>query len=477
MEPLGSIDQARNQVRHFDAGELQEAGLIPKNGLYYPTIYYPPIPMHGASNEAQILQGLNYDETRHSSVYIHIPFCRSRCLYCHWMVNVDNSETEIDDYLTSLAMEMNLWKERFGVKKLSPHSILIGGGTPTALSPKHLRKLFSYMKDNIDFGRCAQITCETEPGTLLGESGLEKLIIMKHNGVDRISLGVQAFDDQSLKDMGRRHSSNDVMKAMEQIRKVGFKSLSIDLIYGYPGCTTEKWLATLETAQSLDVDAFQLYRLRVVPHGDRVGTIATRFESNPEAFPSVEDIYVMKQLGAVVAAHGGLKETSRRYFTKGPDHDSQYMHDHADRLGDVMGFGASSWSNVQGRFYLNTGESLARYGEYLRDGVLPINRGRIRTADDEQRWAIALTLKHNGLPKKHFQELTGLSVHEAFPRHIENLKKYNLIEEDENTVKLTARGIFFADEVVTQFYQTNYRPFPRSSYAEGELNPFSYDQP
>src|SRR6185369_10871402 len=168
-------------------------------------------------------------------------------------------------------------------------------------------------------------------------------------------------------------------------------------------------------------------------HGDRVGTIATRFESDPAAFPSVDDIYAMKQLGAVIASHGDLKETSRRLFTKGPDHDSQYLKDHTDRLADVIGFGASSWSNVQGRFYLNTGESLARYGEYLRDGVLPINRGRIRTADDEQRWAIALTLKHNGLSKRHFRELTGVSAHEAFPGQIENLKKYDLIEADENT--------------------------------------------
>ena len=328
----------------------------------------------------------------------------------------------------------------------------------------------------IDLGKCAQITCETEPGTLLGEAGIEKLNIMKDNGVNRISLGVQAFDDKSLHDMGRQHSSIDVMKAIDQIRKVGFKSLSIDLIYGYPGCTAEKWIKTLKTALSLDVDAFQIYRLRVVAHGDRIGTIATRFDSNPEAFPSVDEVYIMKQLGAVIATQGGLKESSRRYFTKGPEHDSQYMYDHADRLADVFGFGASSWSNVQGRFYLNTGESLAAYSAYLREGILPINRGRIRTMDEEKRWAIALTLKHNGLQKKVFQELTGVSVNEAFPRQIENMKKYRLIEEDDNLLKLTDRGIFFADEVVTQFYHQNFLPFPRSSYAEGELNPFSYEQ-
>jgi oxygen-independent coproporphyrinogen-3 oxidase len=475
VESTEAIDHAGNLVRLLNVEELQLAGLIPKGGLYYPTIYYPPIPMYGGSCEAAILDGLKYDGSRPASVYIHIPFCRSRCLYCHWMVNVDSTEREVDDYLGSLAREMELWKEKFGVRKIHPRSMLIGGGTPTALSPKQTARLFRDLKTALDFGECTQVTCETEPGSLLGDSGLEKLRIMKENGVDRISLGVQAFDDESLKDMGRRHSSADVMKAMEQVRNVGFRSFSVDLIYGYPGCTPEKWLTTLETALSLDVDGFQLYRLRIVPHGDKVGTIKTRFDTSPEIFPAVEEIYVMKQLGSMIAGRGGLVETSRRLFTKGPAHTSHYLADHTDGLMDVIGFGASSWSNVQGRFYLDTGESLDRYAAVLREGTLPINRGKTRTADDQRRWAIAVTLKHNGVSKRRFRDLTGVSVGEAFPRQIECLRKYGLVEEDGDMLSLTARGRFFADEVVTQFYHPKYLPFPRSAYAEGDLNPFSHD--
>ena len=475
MKPMDRIDDARSRLQLLKMEELKSAGLIPKGGLYYPTIYYPPIPMYGSNDEAGILEGLAYDEARPAAVYIHIPFCRSRCLYCHWMVNVDSTEREIDDYLGSLAMEMALWKEKFGARTIQPRSVLVGGGTPTALSPKQTGRLFRDLRASMDFGKCAQITCETEPGSLLGKPGFDKLQVMKDHGVDRVSLGVQAFDDESLKDMGRRHSAADVMKAMEQIRKVGFKSLSVDLIYGYPGCTPEKWLTTLETALSLDVDAFQLYRLRIVPHGDRVGTIKTRFDASPEIFPTVDDIYIMKQLGSLVAGRGGLTETSRRLFAKGPAHTSHYLADHTDGLSDVIGFGASSWSNIQGRFYLNTGESLARYAAFLRDGMLPINRGKARTADDERRWAVAVTLKHNGVPKTRFRELTGVPVNDAFQRQIESLKKYGLVEEDEDTLKLTGRGIFFADEVVTQFYHPRYMPFPKSAYAEGDLNPFSHD--
>lgn len=475
MEPDGWVEHARSRLRLLDEAELQSAGLIPKGGLYYPTIYYPPIPMYGRSDEAAILDGLEYDGSRPAVVYVHIPFCPSRCLYCHWMVDIGVTEQEIDDYLDSLALEMTMWNHRFGVRKILPRAVLIGGGTPTTLSAKQIEKLFRAMESRFDFGRCEQITCETEPGTLLGASGLEKLRVLKDNGVDRISLGVQAFDDESLADMGRRHSSSDVLTAMERIRKTGFGSLSADLIYGYPGCTPEKWLATLQCALSRDVDAFQLYRLRIVPHGDRPGTIRTRFEASPETFPSVDDIYLMKQLGTLVAARGGLQETSRRLFTKGPAHTSQYLVGHTDRLYDVIGFGASSWSNVQGRFYLNTGESRGTYAAYLRGGTLPINRGKTRTADDERRWAVAVSLKHNGLSKKRFRELAGVPVHGAFPRQLERLKRYGLIREDGDTVELTDRGIFFADEVVTQFYHPDYLPFPKSAYAEGDLNPYTRD--
>ncbi len=471
MTPRSRIDDAKERLRLLNVEELEGAGLIPRRGLYYPAIYYPPIPMYGASDEVAIVGNLAYDGSRPACVYIHIPFCRSRCLYCHWMVNVDSSEGEIDDYLSCLATEMRLWREKFGVRAIRPRSVLIGGGTPTVLSPRQTARLLDNLESELDLGQCTQITCETEPGSLLGRSGLDKLRVLKENGVDRISLGVQAFDDESLKDMGRRHSSTDVMDAMDQIRKTGFGSLSVDLIYGYPGCTPERWLATLETAIAAGVDAFQLYRLRIVPHGDRVGTIKTRYDASPDIFPAVDDIYVMKQLGSMAAAGGGMTETCCRLFAKSPAHASHYLRDHTDRLYDVIGFGASAWSNVQGRFYLNTGESLARYAAYLSEGTLPINRGKSRTPDDERRWAVAVSLKHNGIPKARFRELTGVAVDRAFPRHIERLKRYGLVTEDGDTIALTGRGRFFADEVVTQFYHPEYLPFPRSAYAEGELNP------
>ncbi len=466
------LREAESRVQGFGLPELRDAGLIPLDGSYYPAIYYPPIPMYPPTTSDEVLKGFVYDHDRHFSLYIHIPFCASRCQYCHWVVYPGSSEEERDRYLASLTAETDLYRRMLGVERPSPRSVLIGGGTPSMLSPRQTERLLSMLSSRFDLAECSQITCEVEPTTLQGEAGLEKLRLMKNHGVTRISLGVQSFNDGALKDMGRFHGASDAVRAIEQIRRVGFESLSIDLIYGYPGCTPGEWADTLDTAFSHDIDACQLYRLRIVPHGEKVGAIKAAFDRAPAAFPPTQDIYVMKELGMLAAAEKGWREVSRRVFAKGEEHNSDYLTDHTDGLCDVFGLGVSSWNNLQGRFFVNTGESLDKYHELIGEGRLPIAKGLTRCAEDEKRWAITVPLKHHGVPKREYRKLTGEELGASFARKIGALKKFDLVREDDETLRLTERGGFLADEVVIQFYRPEYLPFPAASYADGELNPY-----
>ncbi|MBE0556241.1 MAG: radical SAM protein, partial [Proteobacteria bacterium] len=296
--------------------------------------------------------------------------------------------------------------------------------------------------------------------------------VMKDHGVNRISLGVQSFNDKALRDMGRFHSSFHAVEAIAQIRRVGFESLSIDLIYGYPGSTLHEWAGTLDTAFSHDIDACQLYRLRIVPHGERVGAIKQTYDRMPAVFPHTKDIYVMKEVGILAAAERGLSEVSRRVFAKGPEHNSDYLTDHTDGLCDVFGLGISSRNNLQGRFFVNTGESLKKYHALIQEGRLPIAKGQVRSKDNEKRWAITVPLKHHGVSKNEYRRITGEDLGTSFGRKIEALKKFGLLHEDESSLCLTEKGCFLADEVVIQFYRPEYLPFPKASYANGELNPY-----
>lgn len=472
MEAKELIKIAQEKVESFNSRQLKDIGFTPIDGLYFPAIYYPPIPMYPKSSEEEMFNNFKYNSETPLSVYIHIPFCPSRCLYCHWVVSVGNSQEDTDYYLENLEKEMDMYRERLRMRVISPKSVLIGGGTPSMLSASQTERFLKSFTDRFDLSKCSQVSCEVEPKTILGDKGMEKLKVMKNYGINRISLGVQAFNDEVLKKMGRTHTSVDAITAIRQIRLAGFKSLSIDLIYGYPGCTLENWVETLKTALSLDIDACQLYRLRIVPHGAKTGMVRDRFDKSPEAFPDLKDIYLMKELGILISVQNGFKEVSRRVFCRTPGHTSDYLKDHCDRLYDVLGMGVSSWTNLQGRLFLNTGKGLENYYSYINEGKLPIARGKIRTKDDNERWALVLPLKHHGVSKMKYKEITGIGVNEAFGEKIKKLKSYGLLEEDDHILKLTEKGSFFADEVIIQFYHPDYVPFPKSSYAAGELNPY-----
>ncbi len=465
------IARAREKVASLKQEELKGAGFVPMDGRYFPAIYYPPITMYPDTDQDTMLRGLGFDPSNRTSLYFHIPFCPRRCAYCHWVVSVGNSADDMDRYLTYIEKESRLYREILGTV-IAPTSILIGGGTPSMLPPGHLERFMRFLHSDYDLANCSQITIEIEPTTVLGSQGQEKLKVMKQHGINRISLGVQSFDDGILKRTGRGHTAEGAREAIRQMRRAGFDNISLDLIYGYPGSNFKNWIETLRTAHALGIDAYQLYRLRIVPHGAKKGMITTMYEQSPQDFPTVEEIYVMKELGILVSAELGFTERSRRVFCNRPEHNSDYLQDHTDRLSNVLGLGISSWTNLQCRFYINTGKDLADYYSCLDKGKIPITRGKLKTDDDKRRWAICLSLKHNGVSKDFFAKVTGSSLEHEFGLKITRLIQYGLVEDRDGMLKLTERGRFFADEVVIQFYHPDYMPFPRTAYADGVLNPY-----
>ena len=466
------VAAAQAAVDSFDSRGLKALGLLPRNDLFFPAIYYPPLTMYPKNGGEKAFSGFEWGNQERTCLYIHIPQCPSRCAYCHWVISLSNSSADVDFYLDHLEKEMGLWKERLGDKAIAPSSVLIGGGTPTLLSAAQLKRLLKSLTCRFDMSRCRQFSCEAEPATLLAAAGLEKLKILKDFGLDRISMGVQSFDDEVLRYMARPHSSREARQAVKQIRKAGIASLSIDLIYGFPGDTAEKWLETLEAALATDIDAYQLYRLRIVPHGDKVGAIKNRHERAADLFPTSEQTYVMKALGRLVSQRHGFDENLRRIFSRSPRHVSFYLRDYGCRLYDNLGLGISSWSSLGDRFLMNTGESLKTYYAALDSGRLPIDRMLLRSAEDEQRRALVLPLKGYGVSKARYRERMGVDLEEVFGSRIRLLKKYGLLQEDDRRLTLTPRGGFFADEVLMQFYEPKYLPFSRSCYSAGALNPY-----
>jgi len=456
---------AKDALANINVDEVRATGILPDGGSkFFPVIGYPPLTMFEDMDQTALFDNFSNRSERPLSAYVHIPFCPSRCTFCHWITKTKSIAEEVDVYLDYLEREMILYKNNMGVDAIPTSSVLIGGGTPTYLNPPQMERFLKMFTTHFDLSQCTQFSVEAEPTTLIGEEGIAKLKIMKDYGVHRISLGVQSFDDSILSYMGRTHTHQQTLMSIDNMRNAGIENVFIDLIYAYPNQPVEDWAKNMMTAVSLDINGYQLYRLRIKQHGDRQGNIIRQFDRKPDEFTKVDEILLMKMLGKVISEESGFSEFQSRIFAKKENDMSHYLRDWTNELFDVAGVGVSAWSNLRGVFSLNVGDqSLQSYYDLIDQGKVSVNRGKIRSKDDEIRRSFLLPLKNIRVDKQVFEDRTGVTVASQFQAEIDWLKSFNLIDENDSHVWLTDRGRFFADEVTTQFFNPQYLPFPEVS--------------
>ena len=192
-------------------------------------------------------------------IYIHIPFCQQICHYCDFnKVFIKNQP--VDEYIEALGKEMGIQLQN-GALDRKPKTIFLGGGTPTALSPSQLSRLMELIHQHFDIPEVTEFTSEANPDELTQE----KMQILKDGGVNRLSIGVQSFHPELLKKIGRTHSNEEAYRTIEEAKIIGFKNLSIDLMYGLPGQTMEDWKNTLDIALRLDLPHYSAYSLIIEP--------------------------------------------------------------------------------------------------------------------------------------------------------------------------------------------------------------------
>jgi oxygen-independent coproporphyrinogen-3 oxidase len=460
--------------RLLDHKRFKAAGLICLDGQFFPSVHYPPITMYPSITEDELFSGYANPSSGTFSIYVHIPFCIRFCNFCHYPNRIGATSQEKDRYLSALDREMDIYMNRLGIRSIKARSVLIGGGTPTFLSPEQLKRFLGYFTKKVDLSACPQFNYDVDPSTLLGPEGDERLKILKDFGVTRLTIGIQSLNDNILVNMNRAHTAAEAIESVRQAKKHGFK-LCVEFIYGYSGETIDTWTETLKKAIALDVEEIQLYHIKFIPYGDHKGLITKKFIERKEVFPTPEDVIVMKETGARILNESGYNENLTRVFTKKPEFYSRYAHEQCCDLLDQIGFGISGFSSLRDRFGLNT-QSMNEYYSMVEGGKLPVNRGLVRTQDDQIRWHIILPLKNRKVYKAMFQKRTGVSLGSIFRKKIERLKEFGLVSEDEKVLELTPLGRFFADEICMQFHDPKYMPFPREAYSEGPLNPYNDTQ-
>ena len=372
-------------------------------------------------------------QTKPTSAYVHIPFCTQICYYCDFS-KVFIKNQPVDSYLEHLIEEY----DSYDIKKL--RTLYIGGGTPTALSAPQLAFLLEKLTDKLDLSYLEELTIEANPGDL----DQEKIAVLKDSPVNRVSLGVQTFNDRMLKQIGRSHTEKDIYENIANLKKAGFDNISIDLIYALPKQTMEDVKINVAKAIALDIPHMSLYSLILENHT----VFMNRMRRGKLPLPK-EDLeaemfeYIITELEKAGFEHYEISNFSKPGFES--RHNLMYW-DNAEYYG--IGAGASGY--VNGVRYKNHGP-IRHYLEAVEAGNARVQE-EVLTLKEQMEEEMFLGLrKKSGVSKKRFEEKFGLSFEDQYGVVVAELTDQGLLVPDRNIVRMTKQGLFLGDTVAEKF--------------------------
>ncbi|WP_148886428.1 radical SAM family heme chaperone HemW [Streptococcus sp. Marseille-P6264] len=372
-------------------------------------------------------------QTKPTSAYVHIPFCTQICYYCDFS-KVFIRNQPVDSYLEHLIEEYH----SYDIQKL--RTLYIGGGTPTTLSAPQLAFLLEKLTDKLDLSYLEELTIEANPGDL----DEEKIAVLKDSPVNRVSLGVQTFNDRMLKQIGRSHSEKDIYENIANLKKAGFDNISIDLIYALPKQTMEDVKINVAKAIALDIPHMSLYSLILENHT----VFMNRMRRGKLPLPK-EDLeaemfeYIIAELEKAGFEHYEISNFSKPGFES--RHNLMYW-DNAEYYG--IGAGASGY--VDGIRYKNHGP-IRHYLQAVEAGNARVQE-EVLTLKEKMEEEMFLGLRKNsGVSKKRFEEKFDLSFEDQYGAVVSELTEQGLLVPDKDIVRMTKQGLFLGDTVAEKF--------------------------
>ena len=296
-------------------------------------------------------------------LYIHIPFCVQKCLYCDFPSVAGAIETKGAAYVAALIRQIGLWRQRFPA--FEPQTVYIGGGTPSLLTARQLEAVVGALRQAGWWQQAAERSIEANPGTV----SREKLQVMRTLGLHRISFGVQSFSDDLLQKIGRVHTAAQAAEALQWAKQAGFERISLDLMYGLPGQTLSDWQDTLAQAVRQPVEHISAYALTVEDETPLARLAAQR----PDYLPDDESVAAMQEMTLVQLPASGFARYEIANFAKpgaACAHNMGYW-----RYLPYLGLGAAAVSTYRGRRWRTT--------ETLDDYLADAERDRFAACDIE----------------------------------------------------------------------------------------------
>lgn len=372
------------------------------------------------------------------SAYIHIPFCEHICYYCDFN-KVFLEGQPVDEYVEMLLKEMAIMMECRPVNELE--TLYVGGGTPTSLAAKQLDRLLSGAREILPFNEGKEFTVEANPGDLTRE----KLQVMKNYGVNRLSMGVQTFDNRLLKKIGRKHTAEDVYETMRFLEAENFSNVSIDLIYALPGQTLEGYLDTLERALALDLPHYSLYSLIL----ENKTMFMNWVRQGRLQLPDQEtETRMFEETIAAMEKHQRRQYEISNFGLAGNESQHNLMYWNNDHY---FGFGAGASGYLDHTRYRNKGP-IQHYLRPLREGELPVLEREELSRKNQIEEEMFLGLRKKvGIEKQHFLQRYGQSIESLYQSVLDELVAEELLVNEEDRVYLTQKGTFLGNNVFERF--------------------------
>ena len=372
-------------------------------------------------------------QNKPTSAYVHIPFCTQICYYCDFS-KVFIKNQPVDSYLAHLLEEFRF----YDIQKL--RTLYIGGGTPTALSAPQLEVLLKGLTKNLDLSVLEELTIEANPGDL----DADKIAVLKNSAVNRVSLGVQTFDNKMLKKIGRSHLEKDIYENIDRLKLAGFDNISIDLIYALPGQTMEQVKENVAKAIGLDIPHMSLYSLILENHTVFMNRMRRGKLPLPKEELEAEMFeYIIAELERAGFEHYEISNFSKIGFES--RHNLMYW-DNAEYYG--IGAGASGY--VNGIRYKNHGP-IRHYLSAVEEGNARITEEHLSQKEQMEEEMFLGLRKKSGVSMARFEEKFGRSFDELYGEIVRDLVQKGLMQIEGDRVRMTKRGLFLGDTVAERF--------------------------
>ncbi|MBQ3426828.1 MAG: radical SAM family heme chaperone HemW [Clostridia bacterium] len=362
-------------------------------------------------------------------LYIHIPFCVKKCEYCDF-VSFSGMDARHDAYIDMLIREMEAYRGE------NIDTVFIGGGTPTALSSKRLTRLLAAVRKIFPIARETEFTVEVNPGTATED----KISALLSGGVDRVSVGVQSFNDAELKAIGRIHDARTAYTTVIRLKAAGFNNISIDLMASLPYQTIESFNATLDTALSLPITHISVYSL-IIEDGT---PIQKKYQSGIYKMPDEDtDRQLYRLTGELLSSRGFNRYEISNYARAGFEsrHNLKYWN-----CDEYIGVGLAAHSYINGVRYYNTSDMT----DYL-SGKYRAGEEILSDTDKRGEFMILGLRKIEGISEAVFGRRFGMDIESVYGDIILKYANLGVLEKADGFVRLTERGLDVANTVMSEF--------------------------